>query len=109
MYGSGLTGEILVDGEPWGNADLDTRFDSNSEKNEREDLPLRNIQLLQLIDKCKIYNEAGRITMHSTAGLALEPSGAAGCYKRIGIFRIYSQEKWENLFEGREQTQVTLI
>ena len=109
MYGSGLTGEILVDGERWGNANLDTRFDSKGEKNEREDLPLRNIQLLQLMEKCKIYDEAGRITMHSTAGLALEPSGAAGCYGRIGIFTIDSQEKWENLFEGREQTQVTLI
>ncbi|OBT67476.1 hypothetical protein VE03_03084 [Pseudogymnoascus sp. 23342-1-I1] len=113
-------------GERWGQLEMDAKFEIAdyqealwSAKSARSSPPPppppplvgRTLWLLQLRNKHQIFNDDGGGTMCSAAGLALEPVNAAGGgeYRRIGIFSVNTRDKWEALFEGREQTVVTLI
>lgn len=106
---------IVYAGEKWGTVDLDAKFEI-ADKEEEQDpsappLPPQRerIWLLQLRNKYQIFDDAGKSTMCWAAGLVLEHVRSTGDYRRMGIFSIYSQEKWEELFEGREQTRITLV
>ncbi|KFY38576.1 hypothetical protein V494_04320 [Pseudogymnoascus sp. VKM F-4513 (FW-928)] len=109
---SGSNAYIVRGGDKWGKIDLDDKFEiDDNQKRQSAPYPYQaKLWLLQLRNKYQIFSDDGGSTMCWAAGLALEHAvGDSGPYRRIGIFSIYSQDKWEELFEGREQTQITLV
>ncbi|OBT80661.1 hypothetical protein VF21_00301 [Pseudogymnoascus sp. 05NY08] len=113
--GGGGGAYILHKGERYGTLDLDTKLDSCSSQDASTAAapPQRpRIWLLQLRNKYQIFDDKGGSTMCWAAGLVLEPvvgGGGRDGYRRVGIFGVYSREKWEELFEGRGQTQIKLV
>jgi hypothetical protein len=95
--------EIIIDGEVWGNANLDAKLDPS----QCDDGHFLTVQILQLRNKFQVYNEPG--SSRSVAGLILQPTETSQHYRRMGVFSIRFRWYWEALFEGQEQTQVILI
>jgi hypothetical protein len=116
---TGSAAYIAHEGEKWGPVDLDAKFELDDKAQDQSVPPSppqkTKIFLLQLRNKYQIFNDLGGTTMCWAAGLVLShvetTTTAGGCdsYRRIGIFGVYFQEKWEELFEGREQTRVKLV
>ncbi|KFX90371.1 hypothetical protein V490_06486 [Pseudogymnoascus sp. VKM F-3557] len=116
---TGFAAYIVHGGERWGKVDLDAKFELSDKVQDQSTPPSpppapqkTKIWLLQLRNKYQIFNDRGGPTLCWAAGLVLshvEKVGDCSSYRRIGIFDVYSQEKWEELFEGKKQTRIKLI